>query len=105
MALKIIDFYHLTVFESLLQHKSVSLAAESLDIPQPTLNRYLAQLRKHFGDALFVRTHDGMEPATLDQSLPESVRDDLTQAAMSIGCSSERSGLAGADPIRVRSPE
>jgi DNA-binding transcriptional LysR family regulator len=75
--LKIIDFYHLSVFESLLKLKSVSLAAESLDIPQPTLSRYLAQLRKHFGDPLFVRTHDGMEPTTVAQSLRGPIADSL----------------------------
>jgi DNA-binding transcriptional LysR family regulator len=75
--MKIIDFYHLTVFESLLKLKSVSLAAESLDIPQPTLSRYLAQLRKHFGDPLFVRTHDGMEPTTVAQSLRAPIGESL----------------------------
>jgi DNA-binding transcriptional LysR family regulator len=75
--LKIIDFYHLTVFESLLKLKSVSLAAESLDIPQPTLSRYLAQLRKHFGDPLFVRTHDGMEPTTVALSLRGPIAESL----------------------------
>src|SRR3546814_5381249 len=54
-----LSFMHLTVFEAIMRTKSVSLAAETLDVPQPTLSRYLKQLRDHFGNQLFVRTRTG----------------------------------------------
>src|SRR3546814_20698467 len=57
-------FMHLTVFEAIMRTKSVSLAAETLDVPQPTLSRYLKQLRDHFGNQLFVRTRTGLEPTS-----------------------------------------
>src|SRR3546814_19354589 len=59
-----LSFMHLTVFEAIMRTKSVSLAAETLDVPQPTLSRYLKQLRAHFGNQLFVRTRTGLEPTS-----------------------------------------
>src|SRR3546814_2605328 len=60
-----LPFMHLTVFEAIMRTKSVSLAAETLDVPQPTLSRYLKQLRDHFGNQLFVRTRTGLEPTSI----------------------------------------
>src|SRR3546814_5597197 len=60
-----LSFMHLTVFEAIMRTKSVSLAAETLDVPQPTLSRYLKQLRDHFGNQLFVRTRTGLEPTSI----------------------------------------
>src|SRR3546814_20797643 len=60
-----LSFMHLTVFEAIMRTKSVSLAAETLDVPQPTLSRYLKQLRAHFGNQLFVRTRTGLEPTSI----------------------------------------
>ena len=42
--------------------RSVSVAAESLDMSQPSVSRALSRLREHFGDELFVRTRGGMQP-------------------------------------------
>ncbi|MBJ7437754.1 MAG: LysR family transcriptional regulator [Sphingopyxis sp.] len=60
-----LSFLHLTVFEAIMRTKSVSGAAEALDVPQPTLSRYLKQLREHFGNQLFVRTRNGLEPTSV----------------------------------------
>src|SRR3546814_20696993 len=60
-----LSFMHLTVFEAIMRTKSVSLAAETLDVPQPTLRRYLKQLRDHSGNQLFVRTRTGLEPTSI----------------------------------------
>src|SRR3546814_20045538 len=53
---------HLMVFDAIYQHRNVSVAARLLAVPQPTLSRWLGQLRQHFDDPLFVRTRSGMEP-------------------------------------------
>ncbi len=50
------------VLTALMRHRSVSKAADSLGMPQPTVSRALAKLRGHFNDPLFVRTRGGMEP-------------------------------------------
>lgn len=68
-----LSFMHLTVFETLMRTKSVSQAAEALDTPQPTLSRYLKQLREHFGNQLFVRTRRGLEPTSLAISAAPAV--------------------------------
>lgn len=60
-----LSFLHLTVFEAVYRLKSVMLAAESLDMPQPTLSRHLKVLRLHFQNPLFVRTRQGLEPTSL----------------------------------------
>jgi DNA-binding transcriptional LysR family regulator len=72
-----LSFYQLTIFESLLRLKSVTEAAETLDLPQATFSRHLAQLRDYFGDPLFVRTRGGMEPTAVALSLQGAVADAL----------------------------
>src|SRR3546814_18773722 len=56
---------HLTVFEAIMRTKGVSLAAETLDVPQPTPSRYLKQLRDHFGNQHSVRTRTVLEPTSI----------------------------------------
>ena len=74
---EMLSFFHLIVFETVMRLKSVTLAAEALDIPQSSLSRNLRALREHFGDALFVRTRTGMEPTSVAQVLVKGVIDAL----------------------------
>ncbi len=73
-----LSFMHLTVFEALFRLRSVTLAAQALDVPQPTLSRHLQILREHFNDKLFVRTRAGMEPTAIAQSASSAVADALS---------------------------
>lgn len=57
-----LEFRALQVFAALMEQRSVTRAARSLDLPQATVSRALAKLRAHFEDPLFVRTHTGMDP-------------------------------------------
>ena len=57
-----LDFKHLMVFQALMAKRQVSLVAEEIGQSQPAVSRSLARLRKHFGDPLFVRTRQSMEP-------------------------------------------
>jgi DNA-binding transcriptional LysR family regulator len=57
-----IDLKLLAVIGELNRTRSVSQAAERLDLSQSTISMSLAKLRKHFNDPLFVRTSTGMEP-------------------------------------------
>src|SRR3546814_10435322 len=54
-----------TLFRAIMRTKRLSLPAETLDVPQPTLSRYLKQLRDHVGNQLFVRTRTGLEPTSI----------------------------------------
>jgi DNA-binding transcriptional LysR family regulator len=57
-----IDLRLLTIVNELHKTRSVSQAAENLELSQSAVSMSLARLRKHFKDPLFVRTPDGMEP-------------------------------------------
>lgn len=56
------DLKLLFAFQALIQTRSVSQAADVLDLSQPSVSRCLGSLRKHFGDELFVKTRGGMRP-------------------------------------------
>lgn len=59
----------LQVFDAIYQTRSVTRAAEQLDIGQPTVSIALAKLREHFSDPLFVRISNTMEPTPLAREL------------------------------------
>lgn len=62
MLLTNIDLKLLAVIGELHRTRSVSQAAERLELSQSAISMSLAKLRKHFNDPLFVRTSAGMEP-------------------------------------------
>jgi DNA-binding transcriptional LysR family regulator len=66
-----IDLRLLTIVNELNKTRSVSQAAENLDLSQSAVSMSLARLRKHFNDPLFVRTPDGMEPTPQMSELME----------------------------------
>jgi DNA-binding transcriptional LysR family regulator len=57
-----LDLRLLALFEALAAHRSVSRAADALDLPQPVVSQGLRRLRTLFDDVLFVRTAGGMAP-------------------------------------------
>lgn len=89
-----IDLNLLKVFVALLETRSVSEAAARLKVTQPAASNALNRLRSYFGDDLFVRTRDGMEPTPLALALA---------APVLLGLSSIRAGVAQSltfDPAR-----
>lgn len=69
--MKNIDLRVLAIVSELNRTRSVSQAAENLDLSQSTVSMSLAKLRRHFNDPLFVRTSAGMEPTPHAISLIE----------------------------------
>jgi DNA-binding transcriptional LysR family regulator len=57
-----LDLDWLGVFVEVYKTQSVSRAAQSLGMEQASASIALAKLRRHFGDRLFTRTSQGMEP-------------------------------------------
>lgn len=49
----------LAAFALAATHRSITRAAEALDVSQPTLSKQLAALEKHVGTALFHRNVNG----------------------------------------------
>lgn len=56
------DFKLLQLFDLLYDTRSVTRVAEQLGQSQPTISIWLARLREHLHDPLFVRTPRGMAP-------------------------------------------
>jgi DNA-binding transcriptional LysR family regulator len=69
-----IDFRLLSVFDEIYKTRSVTAAAEALELSQPAVSVALSKLRHHFGDPLFVRTSNGMEPTPFGAGLVHPVR-------------------------------
>lgn len=80
-----VDLRQLRVFEALFRQRSVSRVADSLQITQPAVSMALAKLRTFYGDPLFVRTGQSMQPTPRAESMAPQVRAalDLLEAAAS----------------------
>ena len=57
-----LDIRLLQWFDVLMSERSVSRAAQRLNISQPAMSMVLRRLRRFFGDPLFVRVHNAMVP-------------------------------------------
>jgi DNA-binding transcriptional LysR family regulator len=83
------DIRLLMVFDQIYKTRSVTAAAEALDLGQPAVSVALAKLRHHFGNPLFVRTSNGMEPTPFSEGLVQPVRDVLAALDQVLGYRSE----------------
>lgn len=63
-----LDLNLVRVFVAVFETASVTLAAERLFVTQPSVSYALARLRELFGDPLFTRTADGMQPTLCAQA-------------------------------------
>lgn len=69
-----IDLRLLLVFNEIYKTRSVSAAAEALELGQPAVSVALSKLRHQLNDPLFVRTSRGMEPTPFGEGLVRPVR-------------------------------
>jgi DNA-binding transcriptional LysR family regulator len=69
-----VDLNLLVVFDALVQHRSVTRAAEALGLSQPATSAALARLRRLFNDPLFVKTGTEMRPTPRAAELATPVR-------------------------------
>jgi len=72
MDIRKVDLNLLVVFDTLIDQRSVTHAAEELAISQPATSAALARLRRLFDDPLFVKTGPAMQPTprALELALP-----------------------------------
>lgn len=68
------DLNLLRIFDAVLAERSITRAAERLGLAQPTVSNALARLRRLTGDALFVRTREGMAPTPHAQAMAVPLR-------------------------------
>lgn len=67
------DLNLLLVFRALMQERHVTKAAERLFVGQPAVSGALKRLRAAFGDELFVRSRQGMEPTPRALDLSQQI--------------------------------
>lgn len=79
-----LDLNLLKVFDAIQQERSVSIAADRLNMAQPAVSNALNRLRQTLGDQLFVRTRNGMEPTPLAQMISNPVQQGLKGIETSI---------------------
>ncbi len=68
-----LDGHILRVFLEILEHSSVSIAAENLDLTQSAVSHKLARLRSILGDPLFIRSGQGVTATEKAFALKEPV--------------------------------
>lgn len=83
-----IDIRLFFLFEALLRHRNVTLAAKAASMSQSAASKALNKLRRHYGDALFVRTRAGMVPTDRAQALAPIVRECVLAARRALNASS-----------------
>jgi LysR family nitrogen assimilation transcriptional regulator len=89
------DIRKIEYFLAVVEHRSISAAAESLRISQPTLSRQISALERQFDAGLFVRHGRGVLPTEAGKRLMEgfrglerqlrSLKDDVADAARQPG--------------------
>jgi DNA-binding transcriptional LysR family regulator len=79
-----IDLNLLAVFQEVYRERQISSAARRLNLSQSAVSNALARLRRLFGDELFVRTGQGMQPTPFAQGLAEPVGAALAQVALAL---------------------
>jgi DNA-binding transcriptional LysR family regulator len=71
------DVRMLALFDEVYRTQSMTCAADRLDVSQPTASIWLAKLRRHWHDPLFVRTSAGMQPTPRADALIGPTREAL----------------------------
>ncbi len=74
MDIRSIDLNLLVVFDAMVEHRSVTRAAESLGLSQPAMSAAVGRLRTLFDDPLFVKTGPEMQPTARATELARPVR-------------------------------
>lgn len=91
-------------FISVVEHGSLTRAAEQLGLSQPTLSRQIAELESTVGTALFERVARGLKLTTAGDNLVEPARHMMTAArALSMATASQDHALSGT--VRITASE
>ena len=72
--IRAVDLNLLVVFDAMIEHRSVSRAAEAIGLSQPAMSAAVGRLRTLFGDPLFMRSGAEMQPTPRAVSLASPVR-------------------------------
>ena len=73
------DLNLLRVFDTLIELRSVTRAAERLGLTQSAVSHALGRLRRELGDPLFLRSANGLQPTARAEEIAPGVREGLRQ--------------------------
>jgi DNA-binding transcriptional LysR family regulator len=79
-----IDLNLLAVFQDVYRERQISAAARRLGLTQSAVSNALSRLRRTFGDELFVRTGQGMQPTPFAEQLAGPVGAAMAQVALAL---------------------
>ena len=74
MDIRAVDLNLLVVFDAMVEHRSVTRAAEAIGLSQPATSAAVNRLRLLFDDPLFVKTGAEMKPTPRARELADPVR-------------------------------
>lgn len=83
------DINLMVVFETLMQERNVTRAAEKLFLGQPTISSALNRLRAMFNDPLFIRIGHRMEPTARAEELIKHLSPALDAMSVALSLSHE----------------
>jgi LysR family nod box-dependent transcriptional activator len=89
MRFKGLDLNLLVAFDTLLERRSVTRAAEHLHLSQAAMSAALGRLREYFADDILVVHGKRMYPTVFAQNLVPQVQDCLRQVEAMLGTSAE----------------
>ncbi len=89
MRFKKLDLNLLVALDAMLSQKSISRAAEQLNLSQSAMSNALARLREHLDDELLVQVGRKMELTPRAQGLQDAVRDVLVRVDATISAKPE----------------
>ncbi len=72
--IRLLDGTVLLVFLGLMRHRKATLVAEEMGLTQPAISHGLKRLRMLYGDPLFLRKAQGLEPTALARNLEPKIR-------------------------------
>jgi DNA-binding transcriptional LysR family regulator len=98
---KRIDLQLLACLDALVDERSVTRAAQRLDMSQPAMSAALAKLRELLQDALLVRTSKGMVPTPRALEVAQSIRIHLRGLESAIAATDPFDPTTAKDQIRI----
>lgn len=96
-----LDLNLLITLDSVLRHRSVTRAADHLEVSQGAVSQALGRLRAFFGDPLLLKTSHAMEPTPLGEELGAAIGEILVLVHGTVlsRAAFDPAGLTG--PIRL----
>jgi DNA-binding transcriptional LysR family regulator len=80
-----VDLVDFQILDQLQKTRNISRAAEKVSLSQPSVSVRLSRLRRHFGDPLFARTADGMQPTPRGDGVVAAARQALLLIEGAVG--------------------